>query len=200
MSGLAMTLRARDRLVKLLKMRGLRINDTITTAIDSFLIEVREQQSARSAGIEDDESEEEDDVDEDDDADGDEDLNDDENEKETEDDDDEAGGEKADHVTKGGWDAEDDSSEGSTPKTKTVKGVKKPVSTLEPEGEDAPEEERTLVQEVTCPHCGERIPLILDLSGGDQDDIQDCEVCCSPIRVIYTVQQGALGALSIEAS
>jgi len=198
-----MTLRARDRLVKLLRKRGLRINDTITTALDSFLIEVREQQSARSADVEDDDSEEkEDDEDDDlesgddDDAeDDDADLDEDEDEDEAEDD---AEKDVGADVEKSGWDV--DGEEGETPSPKAKKGGKKPPEPIESEGEEAPEEERTLVQEVTCPHCGERIPLILDLSGGDQDDIQDCEVCCSPIRVTYTVTQGALGALSIEAS
>ena len=196
-----MTLRARDRLVKLLRKRGLRINDTITTALDSFLIEVREQQSARSADVEDDDSEEkEDDEDDDLESGDDDDAEDDDADLDEDEDEDEEDAEKdvgAD-VEKSGWDV--DGEEGETPSPKAKKGGKKPPEPIESEGEEAPEEERTLVQEVTCPHCGERIPLILDLSGGDQDDIQDCEVCCSPIRVTYTVTQGALGALSIEAS
>lgn len=34
-----------------------------------------------------------------------------------------------------------------------------------------------------CPYCGEPISLLLDLSGGDQTYIEDCEVCCRPITV-----------------
>jgi hypothetical protein len=53
---------------------------------------------------------------------------------------------------------------------------------------------------IDCPHCGERIDIAIDLSGGDQDNVQDCEVCCSPIRIVYTVRDGRLGDLSCEAS
>ncbi|WP_211216985.1 CPXCG motif-containing cysteine-rich protein [Simiduia agarivorans] len=34
-----------------------------------------------------------------------------------------------------------------------------------------------------CPYCGEPITLIIDSSGGDQDYIEDCSVCCQPIQV-----------------
>ena len=53
---------------------------------------------------------------------------------------------------------------------------------------------------ITCPHCGEPLDIVLDLSGDDQDGIQDCAVCCSPIHVTYTVSNGRLGAFSAEAS
>jgi len=53
---------------------------------------------------------------------------------------------------------------------------------------------------ITCPHCGETIDIAVDLSSGDQDHIQDCEVCCSPIRIVYTVRNGALESFSSEAS
>jgi len=36
---------------------------------------------------------------------------------------------------------------------------------------------------LTCPHCGEPIPLLLDLSGGSQSYTEDCEICCQPILV-----------------
>lgn len=34
-----------------------------------------------------------------------------------------------------------------------------------------------------CPYCGEPIELITDASAGDQDYIEDCAVCCRPMRV-----------------
>jgi hypothetical protein len=49
---------------------------------------------------------------------------------------------------------------------------------------------------ITCPHCGEHLAIHVDLGGGDQDTIQDCEVCCCPIRVIYTVEDGKLASFS----
>ncbi|MBA3707926.1 MAG: CPXCG motif-containing cysteine-rich protein [Planctomycetes bacterium] len=51
---------------------------------------------------------------------------------------------------------------------------------------------------IACPHCGERIAIAIDLSGEDQDDVQDCTVCCSPIRVTYSVEDGRLASFSAE--
>lgn len=34
-----------------------------------------------------------------------------------------------------------------------------------------------------CPHCGESISLLLDLTGGTQSYVEDCQVCCQPILV-----------------
>jgi transcription elongation factor Elf1 len=36
-----------------------------------------------------------------------------------------------------------------------------------------------------CPYCGERISMVLDLSIAEQAYIEDCEVCCNPIRIRY---------------
>jgi transcription elongation factor Elf1 len=38
-----------------------------------------------------------------------------------------------------------------------------------------------------CPHCGESISVLLDLSVPDQEYIEDCEVCCRPIEIRYQV-------------
>jgi transcription elongation factor Elf1 len=38
-----------------------------------------------------------------------------------------------------------------------------------------------------CPHCGESISVLLDLSVLSQEYIEDCEVCCRPIEVKYQV-------------
>ena len=45
-------------------------------------------------------------------------------------------------------------------------------------------------QSFTCPHCGERISMLLDLSAGDQRYIEDCEVCCNPIEISFAVEEG----------
>ena len=37
----------------------------------------------------------------------------------------------------------------------------------------------------TCPYCGETISFVLDLSVPEQAYIEDCEVCCNPIRIRY---------------
>ncbi len=35
----------------------------------------------------------------------------------------------------------------------------------------------------TCPYCGEGIVIVIDRSAGEQDYIEDCQVCCRPIAV-----------------
>ncbi len=48
------------------------------------------------------------------------------------------------------------------------------------------------VEEVVeqCPHCGEPISLLLDLSGGSQAYTEDCQVCCQPIHVSIWIEPG----------
>lgn len=43
-----------------------------------------------------------------------------------------------------------------------------------------------------CPYCGEQISMVLDLSVRWQRYVEDCEVCCNPIQVSYTVQDDSL--------
>lgn len=44
-----------------------------------------------------------------------------------------------------------------------------------------------------CPHCREKISMILDISVDDtQTYIEDCEVCCRPIEITFSSQNGAL--------
>jgi transcription elongation factor Elf1 len=40
-----------------------------------------------------------------------------------------------------------------------------------------------------CPYCGPRISMLLDLSVSSQMYVEDCEVCCRPIEVRYTVAE-----------
>lgn len=47
-------------------------------------------------------------------------------------------------------------------------------------------------QVFTCPHCGERISMVLDLSAGHQRYIEDCEVCCNPIEISYQAEEGCI--------
>jgi hypothetical protein len=37
----------------------------------------------------------------------------------------------------------------------------------------------------TCPYCWEQISMILDNSEGESEYIEDCEVCCRPIELIF---------------
>lgn len=43
--------------------------------------------------------------------------------------------------------------------------------------------------DVTCPYCGETISLLLDVSAGDQNYIEDCQVCCRPIVVAVAIDE-----------
>ena len=38
-----------------------------------------------------------------------------------------------------------------------------------------------------CPYCGERISMVLDTSVKGQTYVEDCEVCCRPIRLVIHV-------------
>ena len=40
-----------------------------------------------------------------------------------------------------------------------------------------------------CPYCGELIELLVDCSVPRQNYIEDCQVCCSPIEVVATVDE-----------
>jgi hypothetical protein len=54
--------------------------------------------------------------------------------------------------------------------------------------------------EVSCPYCGEMITLFLDLSVESQSYIEDCSVCCQPMTVSFTVEEGDLGSISVETA
>ncbi len=32
-----------------------------------------------------------------------------------------------------------------------------------------------------CPYCGESISVVVDHSAGDQEYVEDCQVCCRPM-------------------
>jgi transcription elongation factor Elf1 len=40
---------------------------------------------------------------------------------------------------------------------------------------------------VSCPFCAESMFILLDLSAGDQSYIEDCQVCCQPMQVSFTL-------------
>jgi transcription elongation factor Elf1 len=44
-----------------------------------------------------------------------------------------------------------------------------------------------------CPYCLEKISMLIDLSEeGQQQYIEDCEVCCQPIQVSFEVSSTKL--------
>ncbi|MBP9093259.1 CPXCG motif-containing cysteine-rich protein [bacterium] len=52
----------------------------------------------------------------------------------------------------------------------------------------------------TCPYCWEEISMLLDLTGGGQTYVEDCEVCCHPISIYYDVEDGTVTSFQIETS
>jgi Cysteine-rich CPXCG len=50
-----------------------------------------------------------------------------------------------------------------------------------------------------CPYCGEIVDLRLDLSGGSQSYVEDCQVCCQPMRVIVELgNAGEVESVNLE--
>jgi transcription elongation factor Elf1 len=44
----------------------------------------------------------------------------------------------------------------------------------------------------TCPFCGAEISMVLDLSVQRHTYVEDCEVCCNPLEISYTVEDDAI--------
>ena len=50
-----------------------------------------------------------------------------------------------------------------------------------------------------CPYCLEKISMLLDLSAeGEQIYIEDCEVCCNPIQIQFSAQDGKLRGFNFD--
>jgi len=39
-----------------------------------------------------------------------------------------------------------------------------------------------------CPYCWQEISMVLDVSEPHQTYVEDCEVCCKPIEVEYSLE------------
>ncbi len=51
---------------------------------------------------------------------------------------------------------------------------------------------------VRCPYCGESFDTNVDASGGSQEYIEDCAICCQPIVFRLTTDSDG-NFLSLEA-
>lgn len=49
--------------------------------------------------------------------------------------------------------------------------------------------------EIACPYCGERFETAVDCSAGDQEYIEDCQICCNPIVFRIYTENGELLAV-----
>ena len=52
---------------------------------------------------------------------------------------------------------------------------------------------------ITCPYCWEPIEIVLDLSVDEQQQVEDCSVCCRPIVIRYRAEDGELASLEAAA-
>ena len=53
--------------------------------------------------------------------------------------------------------------------------------------------------DIACPHCFETITILIDTSSGDCELVQDCEVCCRPIRLQVECSPGEIVAVEAQA-
>jgi hypothetical protein len=53
--------------------------------------------------------------------------------------------------------------------------------------------------EIVCPHCGEAFPLQVDTSQREQSMIEDCTVCCRPIRLTIHCEPGEVESVTEAA-
>lgn len=50
-----------------------------------------------------------------------------------------------------------------------------------------------------CPYCWQSISMILDLSVDEQTYIEDCEVCCRPIKIRYKAEMEELKSFEADS-
>ncbi len=53
--------------------------------------------------------------------------------------------------------------------------------------------------DLSCPYCGEWITVFVDASAGDQQYIEDCQVCCRPIRMSVSVDEAGEPTITANA-
>lgn len=44
----------------------------------------------------------------------------------------------------------------------------------------------------TCPHCWDKISMLIDTFISGQNYIEDCEICCNPIEINYTTLENEI--------
>ena len=49
-----------------------------------------------------------------------------------------------------------------------------------------------------CPYCGSEISMLFDISAGGQKYIEDCEVCCRPIEIKFSMNDGELDLIHVQ--
>jgi hypothetical protein len=44
----------------------------------------------------------------------------------------------------------------------------------------------------SCPYCWQEISMLVDPAVRSQTYVEDCEVCCHPIQIRYSLEDGAV--------
>ena len=52
----------------------------------------------------------------------------------------------------------------------------------------------------TCPHCWERVSILVDVSRNGNHRFEDCEVCCNPLEFYVVVEAHVVESLEAEAA
>jgi len=52
--------------------------------------------------------------------------------------------------------------------------------------------------DIECPYCGESIAVQIDLSAGNQNYIEDCQVCCRPMEIQVAIDQQQWPAIVVS--
>jgi transcription elongation factor Elf1 len=54
-------------------------------------------------------------------------------------------------------------------------------------------------RDISCPYCGEGLVIVIDVSAGDQQYIEDCRVCCRPIEIaVRLAADGSIAEIGIK--
>lgn len=51
---------------------------------------------------------------------------------------------------------------------------------------------------IICPYCAEPMEIVLDLSGGSQSYVEDCQICCQPMLIGFDVDGDQLQGLQVD--
>jgi transcription elongation factor Elf1 len=51
---------------------------------------------------------------------------------------------------------------------------------------------------INCPYCGQSMEVVLDLSGGSQSYVEDCQICCQPMQICFDVDDDQLQGLQVD--
>ena len=50
-----------------------------------------------------------------------------------------------------------------------------------------------------CPYCWETVSMLLDLSLASESYIEDCEVCCNPIQIVFKTEDRYLSSFEAHS-